>query len=118
MINAKKIVLSATNRFVLVIQGNVLMQSLINKSIGNRENANDPKYVNKNLAYIVVVAEKETNNKIITRKTDTDSRKCYIRGGSFIKQKMSANCVSKPSTETIPAYLLVVQLTAEIMTLV
>ena len=70
--------------------------------------------MNKNLVYIFVVADKEMKNKIITRKTDTDSRGCYIEEGTFNKQTMSANCVSKPSTETIPAYLVVVKRTVDV----
>ena len=69
--------------------------------------------MNKNLVYLFVVADKETSNKIITRKTDKNSRGCYIKDGSFIKPKGSLKYATKSSTETIPAYLLVVELTVE-----
>ena len=77
------------------------------KSIGNRKTAKDQKYVNKQLVYLFVVADKEMSSKIITKKTD--SRGCYIEDGSFRKHHFSAKCISKPSTETIPAYLLVLR---------
>ena len=81
------------------------------KSIRNFKISADEENTNRKLAYLFVVGGKEMNNKTTT--DDADSQGCYVKDGTFQKQAMSPNCGFQPSSETVPAYLLVVEPTVE-----
>ena len=86
------------------------------KSNRLREKTQDRTFMYQKLAYIFVVAEKGMNEKTTTNEIDTDSRGCYIKDGSFKVHSglLPNNCDGKHCRETIPAYLLVVEVTVEV----
>ena len=89
----------------------------ISKSIGKCENARNLKlkFLNQEFAYIFIVGAKEVDEKTITTKVDKDRRECYIKDGSFRIETDISLCVGIPSRKAVPAYLLIVEVTDELM---
>ena len=89
----------------------------ISKSIGKCENARNLKlkFLNQEFAYIFIVGAKEVDEKTITTKVDKDRRECYIKDGSFRIETDISLCVGIPSRKAVPAYLLIVEVTDQLI---